>query len=42
MLYRTAKVDPSTNFEIIEKIIQDGLSDKTTPRSLLAIYIKLI
>jgi hypothetical protein len=27
--------------EIFEKIIQDGLSEKTSPRARLAIYIKL-
>jgi hypothetical protein len=27
--------------EIFEKIIQDGLSDKTSPRARLAIYMKL-
>jgi hypothetical protein len=27
--------------EILENIIQDGLSEKTSPRSRLAIYIKL-
>lgn len=27
--------------EIFEKVIQDGLSEKTSPRSRLAIYIKL-
>ncbi len=28
-------------FEILEKIIQDGLSEKTSPRARLAIYMKL-
>ena len=28
--------------EIFEKVIQDGLSDKTSPRARLAIYMKLI
>jgi hypothetical protein len=28
--------------EILDKLIQDGLSDKTSPRSRLAIYMKLI
>jgi hypothetical protein len=27
--------------EILEKILQDGLSDKTSPRARLAIYIKI-
>ena len=27
--------------EIFEKVIQDGLSDKTSPRARLAIYMKL-
>jgi hypothetical protein len=27
--------------EIFEKIIQDGLSEKTSPRARLAIYMKL-
>jgi hypothetical protein len=29
-------------FEILEKVVQDGLSDKPKPRALLAICIKLI
>jgi predicted RNA-binding Zn ribbon-like protein len=27
--------------KILEKVVQDGLSDKTKPRERLAIYIKL-
>jgi hypothetical protein len=29
------------NLEIFEKVIQDGLSNKTSPRARLAIYMKL-